>query len=225
MTKFVAVASAKGGVGKTTVALNLGASLQQQGSRVLVVDAHFSNPGLGHVLGVEGSDADAILKGSVKLSDAILTHSCGVHVLPLASSRMPLRAEWQAILSKLDASYNVVILDTPSGVGPEAELALRFVDDVLVVTTGDLPAVLQAKKTIQLVKKSHVHVLGVVVNKHESGALSPSEVERLVGVPVLTVFPYDASVRRAQQNPVVTEYPNARVSQVFRDFAGYLLGK
>ena len=44
MTKFVALASAKGGVGKTSISLNLGMSLHQAGSRVLVVDTHFSNP-------------------------------------------------------------------------------------------------------------------------------------------------------------------------------------
>ena len=83
MTKLIAIASGKGGVGKTTTAINLGLALKNLGKDVLVVDGNLETPNLGLYLGVTKAPAflHNVLSGNESILNAIFVHGSGLKVI------------------------------------------------------------------------------------------------------------------------------------------------
>lgn len=149
---FVLVTGGKGGVGKTTIAANLGVDLSREGKRVLLVDLDLGLANLDVLLGmsVDGR-IDQALRGEVDVATCITRGPCGVDVLAAATgdeSMAALSAESRERLIALIASvadeYDVVIGDSAAGVGTDVLSFASIADRVLIVTTPDLSALTDA---------------------------------------------------------------------------------
>jgi flagellar biosynthesis protein FlhG len=149
---FVLVTGGKGGVGKTTIAANLGVELSRAGRKVLLVDLDL---GLGNLhvalrLSPRAGVEDALL-GTRRLADCVITGPGGVHLLP-AGSGNPLMAEADAtrrsalrdLLWELSAGYDLVVGDSAAGIGPDVLAFATCADHVLAVTTPDPAALTDA---------------------------------------------------------------------------------
>ena len=235
MTKFIAIASGKGGVGKTTTALNLGTALSNFGKDVVVVDANLSTPHLSLHLGspkLRVTLNDSLI-GIVDIKDAAYLHPSGVRIIPSSialedSSKINYEALHDALLG-LTGATELVLIDTAAGIGDDAKAAIKSADELIVVVTPDMPSIAEAMKTIRIAEEHGVKVIGAVVNRHKGDKfeVSKNNIEALLDKPIIGLIPEDNSVLRslALKHPVVYTHPDSEASIGFKKLAAKLMGQ
>ncbi|MFH1774495.1 MAG: cell division ATPase MinD [Methanobacteriota archaeon] len=232
--KTIAVISGKGGVGKTTAVANIGAALASEfKKRVVLIDGSTITSDLGLHFGIYSPSVslEDVLKKKVPILEAVQAHVSGVKLLlaPLAPSKAyPDLEELKEFLNELE-SYELILIDSCSGLGNEIIPILELCDEVLVVTNPELPAITDALKAIEVAKRNKVLVGGVVLNRvrNERYELSVSEIEPFLDARVIAVVPEDAGVREgiASGNPVVLNSPNSPAAIEFKKLAAHLVGE
>jgi flagellar biosynthesis protein FlhG len=240
--RSLAIASGKGGVGKSTLAANLALALGERGARVLLVDADFSQANLDLLLGVHPRwDLSHVLQGEKSLEEIVVQGPYGVRLVPAASGSPELadlddyRLEvlWRG-MSQLESDADVVLVDTASGVHRSVTWLCRAAREVLVVTTPEMPAFSDAYALIKLLQKQGLTRPPHLVVNH---ADSPEEAEetahriRLVARRFLSLdlgvwgsVPADPAVARAVrlQEPLVTAFPQSPASIAIRALSEHL---
>jgi len=227
MTRFVAVVSGKGGVGKTTTAINLGAALMNSGKDSIVLDGNLTAPNVGIYLG--GANFDSTIHDVLDGKDvgrAVYLHASGLKFIP---GNIKVDALKKLDLNKLRKAYNklkgiseVVLIDTGAGLTKETLSVMNLADEVLVVTNPELAAVTDAMKTIEKAEESNKLVLGVVLNRYkEENEVTLQNVETMLGKPVLAVIPESDSVKKSHimRHPVVHSEPKSDVALEFGKLA------
>ncbi|MBN2111475.1 cell division ATPase MinD [Candidatus Woesearchaeota archaeon] len=235
MTKIIAVASAKGGVGKTTTAINLGTALAKFGRHVIVVDGNLATPNIGIHLGapvVPFSVHDAV-RGKKDIKECVYSHESGVRIAPASISINDLKGidhkKISKVLKGLEGTAELVIVDSCAGLGEEMFSCIDAADEILVVTTADLPSVTDSIKTIELAEGKGKTVIGVVLNRvrNDNSEMKAGEIEALVEKPVIASIPEDESIRKSlkKNHPVVYSHPDAPSSTAYKQLAALLVGQ
>jgi septum site-determining protein MinD len=195
-----AVAGGKGGVGKTTTAANLAATLRATGREVVLVDADLAMSNLQGIIGIDHDPTlHDVLAGNADLEDAIVGESADaldaagrLDVLPGASELDAFAAADPSgiteVVDVLAGRYDVIVLDTASGVSRESAIPIEAADETIVMTTPDRAAVLDAKKTAEFVRGLDCSVAGLVVSRTCQG-LTDEEIVETVGVDHLATIP------------------------------------
>jgi len=158
-TPFVLLTGGKGGVGKTTLAANLGVQLARRGRRTLLVDLDLGLANLHVVLRLaKGPDIEDALSGRCSLRECIVTGPAGLDVLPASSGTAAMgslgadgRQRLLAGLDELASDYDLVLGDSAAGIGPDVLDFATAADHVMVVTTPDVTAVTDAYGLIKAV--------------------------------------------------------------------------
>ncbi len=203
MTKIIAIASGKGGVGKTTLTTNLAASLANQGKKVVVVDANLSAPNLAIHLGIPTVSLitlNDVMKHNAYITHALYKHPSGFYIVPADLDEIEHNyGGLKHALRQLLGNADIVILDAAPGVNKEVDAAVKVADEVLLVVTPDEASLRNAillKRHIDELGKS---VTGVVVNqaKNVHYELSDKEVEERLGVKVLGRIRYHRKFRES----------------------------
>jgi len=235
MTRFIAVASGKGGTGKTTTAINLGTALSDFGREVIVIDANVSKPNISLHLGtpkLRFTLHDA-LRGNKHITEVAYLHPSGLKVIPgnisVEEADKANIHRLKEVLIDLVGTSEIILLDLSSGVGSEVEETLRASDDLIVVTNPEIPAVADALKIIRIAERVGCNVLGIVVNR-VTGDKMEMMLKNIVDIlqkPILGVIPEDISVKKslAVKHPVVYTHPRAPSSVAFKKLAAKLLGE
>lgn len=231
-SRVYAVASGKGGVGKTTSAVNLGAAFAEAGRTVVVVDVDLGMANLGDMLDVETTaptlhdvlSDDATVEEALRAApgefDAIVG---GQGVEPFGRADP---AGLRDVVEDLRERYDVVVLDTGAGLSYDAALPLGLADSVILVTTPDDPALNNAAMTGDIVDRIGGTVAGVVVNRMGvSAGESPSAIATRLDVPVLGSVPEDSGVAESAATgiPLVVADRTSPAAQSFREIAYGLL--
>lgn len=205
----VAIASAKGGVGKTTTAINLGSALTIAAERrVVLVDMDLAMANILDFLNLDLSpSADTtlhdVLAGSGNVSDSIYEAPGGIDVLP-SGPRLDEYAETDPdtlvpVLDELRADYEIVIVDTGAGLSYETILPIALADAVLLVSTPRLAAVRDTRKTLKLAHRIGTPPIGLVLVKDGTGdAPAPAQIADTFEVPLCGHIPADEAVPAAQ---------------------------
>ena len=237
---FIAVFNPKGGVGKTTVSVNLAAALTAMGRRVLLVDAdtvtgHIaSSLGLEHVrtLVDEVVDArDAGVPPPATLDSLLAAHPSGMHVLVLASS--PLKTSLldpDHVAAAVDTgrrTHDVIVVD----LHPDYESLNRAIferaDRILVPVTPDVPALRAAVQLRDVAAELGFDgKLAMVINRANSG-VSVADMERAIGMPSLALIRSAGLqlVKSANEGRTVIDlFPREKVSEDFRILAERVIG-
>ena len=168
-----AIASGKGGVGKTTFAVNMGSALSELGMRTLVIDCDVGMANLGLMINIESKkivSLHEILAGKVEdVSEAINQTAYGMDML---LSGISIRGFKQAdpeklreTIGKLVDEYEVILLDSPAGISKESVIPLAISDEVILITNPELPSITDALKTKLMAEIVGRTVKGVVINK------------------------------------------------------------
>lgn len=239
--KLIAVASGKGGVGKSTVSANLAIALARAGRRVGLVDADIYGPSQPKIMGIEGRKPEA--------HDSKLVPLATPHGVPLLSMG-GLVAEGQAIawrgpmaagaLSQLiDANWgaaDTLVLDLPPGTG-DVQLTMiqkhRPAGAVIVSTPQDL-ALIDATRAIDLFQKAGVPIIGIIENMAGYACPHCGEVSdpfgkggaeaaaAALGVPFLGRIPLDIAIRTASDAGTPPAAGNGAEGAAFISLAGQL---
>ncbi|HIH11636.1 TPA: P-loop NTPase [Candidatus Woesearchaeota archaeon] len=232
MTKIVTIASGKGGVGKTTTAVNLAHALQYIGKKAIVVDANLMTPNVAIQLGMMNPTAtlNRFLRKDNGLHEIIHQHECGVSFIPSSPSYQEYRkTDFEKISKVFDQLQNVtdiVLVDAPSGLGPDVRHLLQLSDELLIVANPTQSSVMDALKTIKLALAEKTFIAGIVLNMAHGGRheLKPQEVEEITGFPLLATIKDDRKFRKAgyKNLPLHHVYPRSRSAKELRNVASFL---
>jgi septum site-determining protein MinD len=234
VSRYICVASGKGGVGNTTTAISL-AHVMSKHKKTLLVDANLTTPNVNVHLGapILRRTLSNVLRNESSVYEAMYKHESGLRILPSISTLDDLKKikydKLKETLRSLEGEADIIMLDSATGLGRDAISAIEACDEVLILTNPELSSVLDNQKTIQVAHELGKTILGVVVNKagehvHE---MKISEVEKLLDLPVIGVIPYDNNVRKAftLKHPVTHTHPYTKASRSFEEVAGLILGR
>lgn len=234
MRDVLGIVSGKGGVGKTTVCVNLGLAMHRLGEKVVLIDADMKNPNFGPHL--DSFDYDMplqdILEKDISPSEALHIHRTGLRFIPSHISLKYLSADSEKLerlkkyLLELDSR---ILLDTPPGLEKGTLSALEVCDSILVVSTPFLPDVTDCLKTMEVAKEMGKKVEGIVLNQKQGKGreIPPEQIESISDEEVLHSIPRDENVLEAlaRKTPVVEHEPHSHASVSFYKLAEKLTGK
>ncbi|MBW9073132.1 Mrp/NBP35 family ATP-binding protein [Agrobacterium deltaense] len=237
---IIAVASGKGGVGKSTTAVNLALGLQALGLKVGMLDADIYGPSLPRLLKISGrpqQQEDRIILPMENYGLKVMSMGFLVDEEAAMIWRGPMvqSALMQMLREVAWGELDVLVLDMPPGTG-DAQLTIAqqvpLAGAVIVSTPQDL-ALIDARKGITMFRKVEVPLLGVIENMSyfiapDTGARydifghggAKAEAER-IGVPFLGEVPLTISIREMSDagTPVVAAEPNGPQAAIYRDIA------
>ncbi len=243
---IICVASGKGGVGKSTTAINLSVVLQQQGFKVGLLDADIYGPSQPMMLGVRsGTRPEIVDKQFMKpvMAHGLATNSIG-YLVDMATAmvwRAPMivGAFNQMLKQTLWGELDFLIIDMPPGTG-DIQLSLTQsakVTGAVIVTTPQDIALLDARKGIEMFRRVNVPILGIVENMgvhicsncgHAEAIFGSGGGEQLAhtyGVEVIGSLPLDLSIREHTDmgTPILVSQPEGAVANAYRALSERLL--
>jgi septum site-determining protein MinD len=232
--KLITITSGKGGVGKTTTAINIGAALNSFGKEVVIVDANLTTPNVGLHLGapIVPVNLNHVLLGKAKVSDSIYEHESGTKIIPSSLSVKELKRlnhdKLKDVGKKLRRLADFIIFDSAAGLGDEAVSAIEAADELIIVTNPEIPAVTDALKTLKLAEELGKEVRGVIVTRvrGRKTEMSISNIRDMLELPILGVVPEDKNVQAALRgkDALLHIYPNSRAAIAYKKVAARIAG-
>ncbi len=245
---IVAVASGKGGVGKSTTAVNLALALAHEGARVGLLDADIYGPSVGIMLGVPAGKKPEVADGkyfipieahglqAMSMSFLVTKETPMVWRGPMASGALQ-----QMLGQTLWNDLDYLIVDMPPGTG-DIQLTLAqkaAVAGAVIVTTPQDLALQDASKGVEMFRKVNVPVLGVVENmalhicpncghtSHIFGSGGGERIARDYQTVLLGSLPLASDIRTQTDagRPTVAEQPDGEVAALYRDAARHLAAR
>jgi ATP-binding protein involved in chromosome partitioning len=237
---IIAVASGKGGVGKSTVAVNLALALSAEGATVGILDADIYGPSQPRMLGIKGRPES---KDGKTLEPMVSYHVQAMSIGFLIDEETPMIWRGPMVTQALEQLLNdtrwkdldYLVIDLPPGTGDtQLTLAQKVpVSGAVIVTTPQDIALLDARKGLKMFQKVEVPVLGIVENmsthicsqcgheEHIFGAGGGLRMAEQYDVEFLGALPLDISIRENTDGgrPSVVADPESRISQIYREIA------
>jgi ATP-binding protein involved in chromosome partitioning len=244
---IIAVASGKGGVGKSTTAVNLALALQAEGAKVALLDADIYGPSQPRMLGVSKLKPETTGEGKLLpiLGHGMQSMSIGYLVdeeNPMIwRGPMVTQALEQMLRDTLWRGVDYMIIDLPPGTG-DTQLTLSQkipVSGSVIVTTPQDIALLDAKKGLKMFEKVNIPILGIVENMslhicsecgHEEAIFGVGGGESMAkdaDVNFLGALPLEINIRTDvdEGTPTVAKNPDGRVAQIYKEIAKKVAAK
>ncbi|WP_119968284.1 iron-sulfur cluster carrier protein ApbC [Shewanella japonica] len=239
--QVIAVASGKGGVGKSTTAVNLALALKAEGAEVGILDADIYGPSIPMMLGLQGFKPTS---PDGKMMTAASAHGISAQSIGFmlgdgeaAVWRGPMAAGAlnQLLTETQWPELDYLVIDLPPGTGDiQLTLSQKFpVSGTVVVTTPQDIALEDAKKGITMFQKVDIPVLGIIENmsfhlcpecghkEHPFGTHGGSKIAERYEVPLLGALPLNINIRESMDegNPAVASKPDSEVAAIYREIA------
>ncbi|MBM3233679.1 septum site-determining protein MinD [Candidatus Pacearchaeota archaeon] len=235
MSRIFVITSGKGGVGKTTTAINLAAAINSFNEDVILVDSNLTTPNVGVYLGapIVPVSLTHVLMGKADINEAVYEHESGTKIVPCSLSVKEMEKvnpnRLVDVAKKLRKIADYIIFDSSAGLGDEAVKAIDAGDEIIIVANPELASVTDALKTLKIAENLGKEVKGVIVTRVKKDGLDMpySNLKEMLEVPVLGVIPEDKSVRKSHvmKNAVVHTHPKSKASRAYREVAAKLIGK
>ncbi len=243
---IIAVASGKGGVGKSTTTTNLALALAAEGLSVAILDADIYGPSQPRMMGISGRPTSPDGKTLVAMENfGVKCMSMGFLVAedtPMIWRGPMVQSALQQMLRDVDwGELDVMVIDMPPGTG-DAQLTISQqvpLTGAIIVSTPQDIALLDARKGLNMFRKVDVPVLGFIENMslficpncgHEAHIFSHGgarETAKELGVDFLGELPLDIEIRSTSDagRPIVVSQPDSPNAQIYRDIARQVWGK
>jgi ATP-binding protein involved in chromosome partitioning len=237
---IIAVASGKGGVGKSTTAVNLALALSAEGAKVGILDADIYGPSQPRMLGITGKPES---KDGKSLEPMNSYHLQAMSIGFLIDEETPMIWRGPMVTQALEQLLNdtnwsdldYLVIDLPPGTGDtQLTLAQKVpVSGAIIVTTPQDIALLDARKGLKMFQKVEVPVLGIVENmsihicskcgheEHIFGSGGGQSMSEQYGIDLLGSLPLDIHIRVETDSgkPTVVAQPECRATQIYREIA------
>ena len=237
---FIAVASGKGGVGKSTIAVNLALALERQGLKIGILDADVYGPNIPIMMGIS-RHPETEEKMMVPLENfGLKLMSCGFFLKedepiiwrgPLVSKAI------RELLEKVAwGELDCLVIDLPPGTGDPSITIAQLIPraEIVMVTTPQEVALADVRKAVNMFEKMGNRVLGIVENmsyfqcSHSDdrieifGEGGGEKLARRMNIPFLGAIPIDIELRKGGDRgvPLVAEIPDSETGKVFKEIAG-----
>ena len=233
MSRVIGVVSVKGGVGKTTTAVNLATVLANDfNKKVLLVDANYYAPNLNFHLGILDpiNTLNDVLQKKIKVFDAVYKHNLNFHFI--ASSLISRRVDPMKLrneIKNIRSFYEIIILDSSPSLNDEMLSVMLSSDELLVVTTPDYSTLSTTLKAVRVAKQKKIPINGLVLNKvrgnkHE---LSLEDIENATGTHVLGMLPDEEKTIEAQHSltPISHYLPESHIAVEYKKLAATLINE
>lgn len=224
---IIGIVSQKGGVGKTTIAVNLATALKLLKYNVLLVDADSTNPSIGYHLGLDDANIGYrdVVQRRVTMDKAVSVHSTtGLHVLPgtvYAKPFLPTVEQLNSFRGQMQkTAYDFVIIDTAPGFLQE-DLVTHF-DESMMIANPDMPSLSSCIRLAKLLDK-HNQKYQLILNriKNRNYELGINEIEGTWKERVYSKLPEEEAILEsiAEHIPLLVKNRNSRFSREVREFA------
>jgi septum site-determining protein MinD len=233
--RVIAIISGKGGVGKTSLTVNLGVALNQLGNEVTLVDTDFSASNLGVYLGRydHPTKIQQVLHDEARIDQAIFRHPTGVKAITSSNEINkvePSTEKLEEILDQVSEQSDYVLVDCPPGLNQTVESIIQASDEIMIVTMPTQTSGLNAAQVIEKCKQLKKPILGTVMNKVEDNPekeLLEREVEMMTESHILGKIPYDPKMKEAlfENEPLVLYDEVSEASVEIQKLAHSLDGK
>lgn len=237
--QVIAVTGGKGGVGKTTVAVNLSLALAKMGRRVVLLDADLGLANIDILLGLTPRYTLAdVLEGRCELSEALMPGPGGIRVAPASSGLQNMThlepAQYRALIqafSDIGDKLDVLIIDTAAGIGGSVINFIRASQEVLVVVCDEPTSISGAYGLIKLLNLNYglqrFRVLANMTGSPAEGRNLFAKLEKItdmfldVSLQYVGAVPNDDSAHKAVQKgrAVLEAFPRSRCAQAFQALA------
>jgi flagellar biosynthesis protein FlhG len=239
-TRTIAVAGGKGGVGKTTVAVNLAMSMAMAGRDVMLLDADMGVANIDVQLGLTPArHVGHMLEGHCTLQDLIMPAQNGLRVIPGGSGVRRLakmgNGEHAAVIRSFDELIQppeFLVVDTAAGVADNVAMFAAAADDVLIVVCDELASLTDAYALIKILAHDfgvrRFHIVANMVRQASDAKKLYEKLARVCGrfldiaLDYMGMVPHDEWLRQAirRQGAVVDLWPSSRAAIGFKQLAG-----
>ena len=239
LPRVLAVTSGKGGVGKSTVSINLAIGLATNGARVTLLDADLGLANIDVMLGLKASHTlQQVIDGECELNDIVLEGPHGIRIVPGASGVQHMaelsNAERSGLIrafNDLEAMSDWLVVDTAAGIAANTLQFCEAAQEVLVVVCEDPASITDAYATIKVLnQRSGRRRFRVLVNQARADVDAQTIYKRLltttdrfldVILELAGSIPYDRQVASAARRrlPLITTYPESSAAQAFKKLA------
>jgi len=233
MQKVIVITSGKGGVGKTTTAINLGAAINYFGKDVLIIDGNLSTPNIGiHLNSPEVPiNLNHVLLKKADVFEAVYEHESGIKIMPSSLSIKEFEKTKSEKIKDFKKDFkkisDYIIVDSAAGLGKEAISAIDLADELIIVTNPEIPAITDALKTIKIAEQMKKTILGIIVTKVRNNdiEMQPESVKEMLEVPILGMVPEDIAVQKSLslKDAVIHTHPKSKASRAYKEIAAKLL--
>ncbi len=231
-SRMIAVASGKGGVGKTNLVVNLAIALGQMGKKVIILDADLGMANADILLDLKPSYSLVdVISGEKEMKDVILKGPFNVDVIPGGSGLSDLvsldsqqREQLISRLSYLEDDDNIILVDCPAGISRDILSFFAAADDLLLVTTPEPTAITDVYGIIKVVDSYQLHTrIKLVINMVRNHREGENVFQRInyvcqhflsIRVDFLGDIEYDQKVRQAVLtcSPYILQFPRSRAT-------------
>ncbi len=237
MPRFVAIASGKGGVGRTTLTFNLGVAMSLFGEKIVMLDLDLMMANLDVITGLLNPDVTLhdVLVRDKSIEDCVYEIENDIRVIPTGIHFETLKhinpnyISWNKIINEAADYGDVFLMDMPAGINSNIFDGIPEGSEVVIITNSTMTSVADALKMRILFNELDINILGFVLNMwyDDNFLLSPNEIESILEVQLISIIPYDREMDRslAMGRSVVEINPASPISNAIMQLAADLLGK
>lgn len=239
MAEIIAIASGKGGVGKSTSTANIGTALAIMGKKVLLIDGDIGLRNLDVVLGLQNSisyDFYDVITNSCTAEQAIVKDEkySSLHLLPAPQntdiSEID-KEKFGEMIDKLSPYYDYILIDCPAGIHSGFMLMASKAEKAIVVATPELISVRDADAAVGKLESLNFSEIHLIINKIrvdmvKSGEmLGIDDIINIIAVPLIGAVPDDPEIIKSNNigKPVV-QIPKSRSGIAYGNIAKRLTG-
>ncbi len=231
--RIISVISTKGGVGKTTVAINLALALQNFNRKTAILDFNFTSPHVALYLNsiYFPKTLNNFLKNECRFEEIIYMHPSGLTIVPTSlrtEDIVAVQDNLRQIIMENLKDYEFVIIDSAPGLGREAMISLNSCQEAIFVANPDLASIFDVAKTYKLINNlpERPIIWGIVLNKvkQKSYELSKEDVERYTGLPVLLTIKENNKFVESLNKRIPAYLFDSRIREEFNLLASKVAG-